>query len=705
MDQAIYISSDDESDESVSAFFEDDSFEEQPEYEELFAAYPDTGFLEEEGLPDRLPKRQRIHSLENGAIDKTLLTNPLESQGLDPSGHPQAATLIAPAIDGTVSLLSQTLEMFPGISHTYVRGLMGKHKVAPQPDADLNHDGFNLAIARDAIYEEILAQKSYPKQEDETSKRKREGSDEGEDTWRSNSQNANNSHGYCEAATALLAIEFPWIPMNHIRKVLGAKERLYHAFIALYSDDKAQYQALKSQRNTNSPKKYTAFRDTISRELSAAKKEVGKLQTNLRKKKEEEEAEKANEEEHIRTGNTIECQCCYSDAPANRCLPCEGDDLHFFCFTCLRRSAENQIGLMKYTIQCFDVSGCQARFERSQLREVLGSSVMEKLDSLQQEDEIRLAALDGLEDCPFCSYKAVLPPVEEDREFRCENSSCKVVSCRLCKEKSHVPQTCDEFRKDKGLSERHQVEEAMSNALIRKCPKCQLPIVKESGCNKMTCTKCHTLMCYVCQKDITQEGYAHFGRGCHQDDGRANDRERREIQKAERAAIDKILAENPDISEEQIRVGHEKPRAPTDLRLHPAVQMRDVMRAMRAQMAAHQLQQHQQVVYSFPPQAWFPAYPQPVPHVPYPMHNGAMLHPHHPGFNAPRAIAAPGVPDRPPAQPVGRGQAHLYPNIGVGNPAANNNPQNVQNPQAFQPQQRPPHDPNTPFRHDVYGPF
>jgi hypothetical protein len=36
-----------------------------------------------------------------------------------------------------------------------------------------------------------------------------------------------------------------------------------------------------------------------------------------------------------------------------------------------------------------------------------------------------------------------------------------------------------------GTSSREQVEEAMSEALIRKCPKCNTPGVKEYGCNKV----------------------------------------------------------------------------------------------------------------------------------------------------------------------------------------------------------------------------
>ncbi|KAL5003273.1 hypothetical protein BDV10DRAFT_68913 [Aspergillus recurvatus] len=697
MDQTIYISSSEDGfDDDPSPFDEADDFQEQLQDGEMFAAYLDRGIPEL--FPDRLPKKRRIHGPENAVLNQ-VLSGPLASRGPDPSLPSTAA-----AADGPDQLFLQILEIFPGISHTYVRGLIFQQKIALRLGADIKARGFDLATSRNAIYEEILGQKSYPKQDSENGKRKREESEEAEVNWERTTQNATNSPEYFEAASAFLGPEFPWVPMSHIKKVLSDKGRLYHAFVALYSDDnlleqrKYHYVKLKSQRSTNSSKKHTLLRDTLTREITAARKHVEKLQTTLRKKKEEVEAERANEEEHMRTGNLIECQCCYGDVPANRCLPCEGDDLHFFCFTCIRRAADNQIGMMKYTLQCFDVSGCQAPFDRRQLKEVLGLSVMEKLDSLQQEDEIRKAGLEGLEDCPFCSYKAVLPPVEEDREFRCENSTCRVVSCRLCKEKSHIPQTCEEFRKDKGLSERHQVEEAMSNALIRKCPKCQLKIIKEYGCNKMQCTKCHTLMCYVCQKDITKEGYAHFGRGgCPQDDIHTQDRDHREIQRAERVAIDKILAENPDISEEQIRVGHEKPNtqprgAHRDPRLHPAVQMRDAIRAMRADLGGLYPQQHQHADNRPPVQRQFPVYPLPAYNVPYPTDYGAMFNPPFPDFSVLQRGFQPG---NRPAQP-----AVMHPMVGLANPPANIHPQN-----AFQPQQGLPQDPNAAYRGGGFGPF
>jgi TRIAD3 protein (E3 ubiquitin-protein ligase RNF216) len=50
----------------------------------------------------------------------------------------------------------------------------------------------------------------------------------------------------------------------------------------------------------------------------------------------------------------------------------------------------------------------------------------------------------------------------------------------------------------------------MTKALIRICPNkaCNTPMLKEAGCNKMTCSKCRTLSCYICSAII--KGYDHF---------------------------------------------------------------------------------------------------------------------------------------------------------------------------------------------------
>lgn len=84
------------------------------------------------------------------------------------------------------------------------------------------------------------------------------------------------------------------------------------------------------------------------------------------------------------------------------------------------------------------------------------------LDRIEQESVLRLAGIEGLARCPFYRYAVEYPPVDQNRLFQCENPTCRVASCRLCHQEKH-----------KVYNARHRIEEAMSEALIRKCNKCE----------------------------------------------------------------------------------------------------------------------------------------------------------------------------------------------------------------------------------------
>ncbi|RAL04734.1 E3 ubiquitin-protein ligase RNF216 [Aspergillus ibericus CBS 121593] len=494
------------------------------------------------------------------------------------SGTQHGAVFIDLTEDDAV--LTHILDIFPDISHNYVEELINRHKGS-------HGKSIEQELLKENVVEEIVQQSDYPKQE-KVKKRKIAETEDEDKKWMANMPER-GSRLYLQLAIGMLSQEFGWIPLHHIRHVVNEKKELFSAFLTLHTQELGRtndYIKLKRERiSVAKTDDGSSIVENLHQELAAAKKRAAKddgewhsfdnenpitdqwvtCKAVLRRQKEDQEAEVRNEEEHTRTGNLVECQCCYLDVPANRSLPCEGDYVHFFCFTCIRKSAETQIGLMKYQLQCFDTSGCQAQFSRARLGEALGPSMMEKLDSLQQQDEIEKAGLEGLEACPFCDFKAICPPVEEDREFRCRKPECERVSCRLCQQESHIPRTCQEAKLERGLPERHLVEEAMSEALIRNCPRCKVKIVKEYGCNKMICSKCRCAMCYVCKKDISQEQYDHFGRpptNCRTHDEPAENRSLREIEQAQKATIETLLAQNPELTEEELRVHTDKEKKP-----------------------------------------------------------------------------------------------------------------------------------------------
>lgn len=280
-----------------------------------------------------------------------------------------------------------------------------------------------------------------------------------------------------------------------------------------------------------------------------------------------ERTEAAKDQEHRAKGEVMECGCCFDIVTIHKVTHCNGEEAHFFCLDCARANAENDIGKSRYELRCMDSSGCRASFSRLERQRFLDAKSIETLERLQQQDEIRLADLQNLSTCPFCDFAAICPPIEVDKEFRCHNPECEEVSCRLCKLKSHIPLSCDEFKKEHGVSERRVIEEARTEALIRTCGKCKVRILKEDGCNKVICTKCYAVLCDYCGKDITKTLYNHFdGQGrappglitgsggkCPLYD-ESHKRKDQQVEAAGREAMDKVRSEHPDLSEQDLKI-------------------------------------------------------------------------------------------------------------------------------------------------------
>lgn len=97
-------------------------------------------------------------------------------------------------------------------------------------------------------------------------------------------------------------------------------------------------------------------------------------------------------------------------------------------------------------------------------------------------------------------------------KFTCQSPQCRRTSCLSCSKAWVDVHVCHESSL---VALRTQVEQAMSLAIKRVCPKCNTSFVKNEGCNKLTCP-CGYKMCYVCRKDIggtgdgPDVGYRHF---------------------------------------------------------------------------------------------------------------------------------------------------------------------------------------------------
>ncbi|KKY21999.1 putative ring finger protein [Diplodia seriata] len=91
--------------------------------------------------------------------------------------------------------------------------------------------------------------------------------------------------------------------------------------------------------------------------------------------------------------------------------------------------------------------------------------------------------------------------------FTCAAPACGRASCLACHKAWRDPHVCHESAL---ASLRTHVENAVSNAVKRTCPRCNTSFLKSGGCNKLVCV-CGYAMCYVCRQRITaDEGYRHF---------------------------------------------------------------------------------------------------------------------------------------------------------------------------------------------------
>jgi TRIAD3 protein (E3 ubiquitin-protein ligase RNF216) len=306
-------------------------------------------------------------------------------------------------------------------------------------------------------------------------------------------------------------------------------------------------------------------------ELKAVRALMADLLNDRQRAQQLEQEEADNFTKAVLEGTTSECECCCDEFALNRMVHCNGETLHWFCRNCARLNAETQIGLSKFELNCMSMDGCTASFSKGQKDIFLEEKTAIALERIEQQTALRLAGIENLETCPFCPYAAEYPPVESDKEFRCERPDCNIVSCRLCRRETHVPKTCAEVALEEVYSGRRAIEEAMSAALIRKCNKCKsdlsfatsselmwaggTPFIKESGCNKMMCTQsgCHNVQCYICNKSCD---YAHFNdpkRGgktgnCPLFDASVEERHQDEVRRAEEEARRQALEEHPDIA-------------------------------------------------------------------------------------------------------------------------------------------------------------
>ena len=211
-------------------------------------------------------------------------------------------------------------------------------------------------------------------------------------------------------------------------------------------------------------------------------------------------SESKNSENSISFQPEIECPIC-----SESFLPNKNNTLkacgHRFCNGCWYDFLSIKIQENKLTsIKCLDYK-CQEIPDDNFIINLLNSNnnLIEKYKRFKLNLEIINDPNKKM--CPFPNCNSYLELKDEDYKIvKCLNNH---IYCFFCLNKPHGKEPCNFQLKD-------SLVEYAKNNLIKKCPKCNIVIQKNNGCNHITCINCNYQWCWLCNEKYT---FDHFEKG------------------------------------------------------------------------------------------------------------------------------------------------------------------------------------------------
>ena len=271
---------------------------------------------------------------------------------------------------------------------------------------------------------------------------------------------------------------FPGVYTQDIKKIMFTHR---YDLLKILDDLSTKAPFLRKMKNSRMQKQIIEIDDiVVSIYLIKYSKLLEEKQNELQKKMRYDQA--------VKNHDLIECECCCDEFLFEDMAQCpEG---HLFCKQCLNREVQTLIGEGRTEVRCLSHSGCDLIVSVNELKRCVDDKVLKQLFIIEGQNAVAMANLPGLVKCYKCGFEAT---IDGSETFHCP--VCQAETCPGCGEPAHQGISCEAM---KNIDKDRIVEEKMNEAVIRVCPKCKAQFMKEEGCNKMECPRCHTWICYWC---------------------------------------------------------------------------------------------------------------------------------------------------------------------------------------------------------------
>eukprot|EP00128_Syssomonas_multiformis_P004428 Colp12_sorted_trinity150504_noHs@293 len=148
------------------------------------------------------------------------------------------------------------------------------------------------------------------------------------------------------------------------------------------------------------------------------------------------------------------------------------------------------------SINC-SFQGCKVELSFDEIQAMADPQTFRKYDAALLKKALVIEK--GYVECPYpeCG-KGQIQELGNQQQFRATCIYCKQLFCTFHKLPWHTGLTCEAYDA-RQIGEQSSIRFIRENA--KKCPKCDVPIEKNDGCNHMTCSRCRHEFCWLCLSD------------------------------------------------------------------------------------------------------------------------------------------------------------------------------------------------------------